>query len=192
MIISTDVSHEGYYQLGYVTKPQGVQGELRALFAVDSLEPYEGLKALWLQQPGQVLARYRIKRLKPTQRTEVILKLEGVNDRNHAELLRGATLWLPDSQLPELGEGQFYYHEIVGLPLHDARLGVVGTITRVLEMPAQDVLEVTCTGGTVLVPLVDAFLIGLDRQAGCLRMQLPEGLVEVYLNPGADYEDPDV
>ncbi|MBX3101317.1 MAG: 16S rRNA processing protein RimM [Bacteroidetes bacterium] len=186
---SQDVSHEGYFLLGRVTKPQGVQGELRALFAVDSLEPYAGLKALWVQEAGEVLTRYRIKALRPVQKTEVILKLEGISDRNRAELLRNATLWLPDHQLPSLKEGQFYYHEIIGLPLWDERLGEVGTIARVLEMPAQDVLEVACPGGLVLVPLVDAFILGLDRTAPCLRMRLPEGLLDVYLHPGEDADE---
>ena len=63
----------------------------------------------------------------------------------------------------------------------DAQLGAIGTAVGINEMPGQHLLEVARegTGATVLIPVVGEFLEGVDEQARCIRVNVPQGLLEL-------------
>jgi 16S rRNA processing protein RimM len=84
-----------------------------------------------------------------------IIRLQGVSDRDAALALRGQALVTRSVALPALGEGEWWAHELEGCEVHDgARL--VGTVSRLLEFPSCEALEVRRVGegGELLVPLV--------------------------------------
>ena len=68
-----------------------------------------------------------------------------------------------------------------GWEVHDARTGLVGTVAGIQELPGQDLLEVVPAAGgrTVLVPLVDAFVSGIDEDARRIDVDLPDGLLDL-------------
>ena len=84
-----------------------------------------------------------------------IVRLEGVDDRDAAEALRGAELCVRPEALPRLAEGEWWAHELEGCTVVAGEV-VLGTVTRMLELPSCEVLEVApATGaGAVLVPMV--------------------------------------
>ncbi len=84
-----------------------------------------------------------------------IVRLEGIEDRVAAESLRGSELVVDDADAPVLGEGEWWAHELEGC----AVLGgdaLLGTVSRLLELPSCEALEVDAVDGgeAVLVPLV--------------------------------------
>jgi 16S rRNA processing protein RimM len=84
-----------------------------------------------------------------------IIRLDGVADREAALALRGAALIAGSDALPELGEGEWWAHELEGCEVRDGSR-LVGTVSRLLEFPSCEVLEVRRAGGEgeLLVPLV--------------------------------------
>lgn len=94
----------------------------------------------------------------------LLVRFEGVLDREAAEALRGVELLLnvPADERPDDPE-EFYDHQLVGLVVDDARGESVGVVTEVLHLPAQDLLVVRRADGTDtlvpfardLVPIVD-------------------------------------
>lgn len=69
-------------------------------------------------------------------------------------------------------------HTLKGYALEDVRLGRIGRISAVEQMPGQIMLTVQGRFGEVLVPLADDLVVSLDCDAGVLHMDLPRGLVE--------------
>ena len=65
--------------------------------------------------------------------------------------------------------------------MHDARAGFVGVVESVVENPGQFLLSVAPAdgGGPVLVPLVDALVVGLDEDARRIDVDLPDGLLDL-------------
>jgi hypothetical protein len=57
----------------------------------------------------------------------------------------------------------------------------VGTIVRVLDHGAYPILEIDAAGKEVLIPLPDHMTFKVDRDLGTMQLELPEGLLEVYL-----------
>ena len=108
------------------------------------------------------------------------------NERiEEAEPLRNAKLWLPLSELPELASDQFYFHEVIGFQVIDANMGPLGTVENFYELPQQNVLAMRYQGQEVLIPVVDELVSHADTEARQLFVSLPEGLLDIYLNPSA-------
>jgi 16S rRNA processing protein RimM len=83
-----------------------------------------------------------------------ILRLDGVEDRPAAEELRGMPLMVEGLEAPALAEGEWWAHELEGCEVSDGKR-VLGTVSRLIELPSCEALEVRERGGeTVLVPMV--------------------------------------
>jgi 16S rRNA processing protein RimM len=109
------------------------------------------------------------------------VKFEDIDTEDDADEIIGSELYLPLSFLPKLEGNQFYYHEVIGFKIEDQRLGVVGTIVSVNDSTAQPLFEVLNGNVEMLIPMIDQFLVKIDRENRKVVMNLPEGLVEMYL-----------
>ena len=117
-----------------------------------------------------------VERSRP-HRARLLVKFEGVDDRSAAEGLRGP-LFVRPSDLRELGEEQWWEHELVGLVAVDVAGTALGRVTEVMPGTAQDVLVVDSSSGERLVPMVAAFIRAVDPSAGIIVLDPPEGLFE--------------
>jgi len=109
----------------------------------------------------------------------------GVDDRNEAETLIKAILWVDatDDETPE--EDAWYDHQLVGLTV--VRDGSpVGKVARVDHLPAQDLLAIETDAGEVLVPFVAAIVPAVDIEAGTVTVTPPAGLFEELPDDEAD------
>ena len=95
--------------------------------------------------------------------------------------LIGLEVYLPLSMLPKLEGNKFYFHEVIGFEIEDKRLGVFGKIISINDSSAQPLFEVVNGSVEILVPMIDQFLVKIDRENKKVIMDLPEGLVEMYL-----------
>jgi 16S rRNA processing protein RimM len=83
-----------------------------------------------------------------------IVRLVGVEDRGAAEALRGLPLAVPEHEVPALAEGEWWAHELEGCRVADGEQ-LLGTVSRLIELPSCEALEVERVGGgRLLVPLV--------------------------------------
>ena len=83
--------------------------------------------------------------------------------------------------MPELDKNQFYYHEIIDYKVVDKNLGELGTVQTVHSMQAQDLLVMDYKGKEVLIPVISEIVLNADKEAKVLNVNLPDGLLEVYL-----------
>jgi 16S rRNA processing protein RimM len=103
----------------------------------------------------------RIERLAGTE-ARPIVRLEGQAGREAAEALRGEPLLVPASQLPELGEDEWWAHELEGCRVTDGEREV-GVVRRMRALPSCEVLEVDRPDGDeLLVPLVSDAVRDVD------------------------------
>jgi 16S rRNA processing protein RimM len=102
---------------------------------------------------------------------------DGVDDRDAAEGLVKAILWV-DQPVDEAPEPDAWYdHQLVGMAV--VRDGVkVGEVAHVDHLPAQDLLVITTGRGEVMVPFVSAIVPEVDVEAGAITVTPPPGLFE--------------
>jgi 16S rRNA processing protein RimM len=97
----------------------------------------------------------------------VVARIEGVSDRNGAEALKGAPLYVDRGRLPAPEEGEFYHADLIGLAAVDDKGRPVGEVVGVYNHGAGDLIEVRLaeSGKTELIAFTDAFVPEVDLAA---------------------------
>ena len=109
------------------------------------------------------------------------MRFEDVNTEAEADALIGAHLYLPLEFLPKLSGNKFYYHEIIGFTAEDKSFGKIGNITGVNDTTSQALFEIDRDGKQILIPIIDHFIKKVDRENKSILLNVPEGLIEMYL-----------
>jgi 16S rRNA processing protein RimM len=128
-----------------------------------------------------------------TNKDRFVVRLADVTTEDQAKGLSGKDVWLPLSEMAPLPDGKFYFHEVQGWAAVDRSTGdEVGTIVHVVDQGAYPMLEVDFgQGSTGFVPLPEHVQVDVQRDLQRLVLDLPEGLLDVYLggDQGSDDDD---
>jgi 16S rRNA processing protein RimM len=118
--------------------------------------------------------RFTIKVVRVTPKG-VVARIGGITSRDAAEALQGVEFFVERNRLPQAGEGEFYYADLVGLTAVDGDNRVIGTVVAVHNFGAGDLLEVRLDGSakTELVPFADRFVPTVEVKAGRIVVILP-------------------
>jgi 16S rRNA processing protein RimM len=102
-----------------------------------------------------------------------IVRVQGVEDRTGAEALRGLELTVAEADAPRLAEGEWWAHELEGCLVVDGERSV-GTVTRMIELPSCEVLEVRAQAAdeSLLVPMVKDAIRHIDIVAGTIDVNM--------------------
>lgn len=168
------------FQIGRVAKVHGLRGEVNVVLDVDYPEDYEGLEHLFLEQKGR-LVPFFLEHFVIQPGGKALMKFEDLNSLDQVEPLVGLEIYLPLTELPQLEEDQYYYHELIGFEVIDENLGLIGPVEIIYDLETQDLLGVTHKGKEVLIPIQDGIILKVDKAAKKVYCQLPEGLLDIYL-----------
>jgi 16S rRNA processing protein RimM len=168
------------FQIGRLAKVHGLRGEVNAVLDVDYPEDYEGLEHLFLEQKGR-LVPFFLEHFVIQPGGKALVKFEDLNSLEQVESLVGLEIYLPLTELPQLEEDQYYFHELIGFEVIDETLGLIGPVQIIYDLETQDLLGVTHKGKEVLIPIQDGIIRNVDKAAKKVYCQLPDGLLEIYL-----------
>ena len=165
------------YQLGYIQKTHGLKGAVSILLDVDYPEDYLEMESVLINQNGH-LVPFIVSSLS-IQGSNRIMTLEDVHSVEDAQELSGMELWLPLNKLPELGDDQYYFHDLCGYEVQedDKKLGVV---RNVYSMPNCDLLVMNYNRHEVLIPIQDEVVLKVDKISKTIIVKLPDGLIDIY------------
>lgn len=122
--------------LAAIAGAHGVRGEVRLkLFG----EGAEALRAFSVFDAGG--RKLTLKSVRPANQGAVASFAE-VADRSAAEALRGTVLTIPRSALPPLAAGEYYHHDLIGLPCVSTDGAAIGHVAAVENFGAGDILEI--------------------------------------------------
>ena len=171
---------EDCFYLGKIAKKFSFKGEVLIYLDTDEPEIYEEMESIFVEF-GKNLVPFFIENSSLHKNDFLKVKFEDVDTEQQADEIIGSAVYLPLSALPKLEGNKFYYHEVIGFDIEDQRLGVFGKITSINDSSAQPLFEVVNGTVEILVPMIDQFLVKIDRKNKKVVMNLPEGLVEMYL-----------
>jgi len=162
----TDVPH--WLRAGAVGRPHGLDGS----FHVST--PVAGLLAAI--DEGVVVRvggdERRVERLAGHERRP-IMRVAGCADRDGADALRGREILVARAAAPVLEDDEWWAADLEGLTVRDGEQPV-GVVTRMLELPSCEVLEVARDGGgpALLVPLIKDAVRDVDLESGTVDVDL--------------------
>jgi 16S rRNA processing protein RimM len=172
---------EDCYFLGKITRRHGLAGNVILKLDTDQPKLYNKLESIFVEING-LLVPFFIEK-------SAWSKLDALNIafKNSSEALvdqsLGKNVYLPLASLPKLSGKQFYYHEVVGFTILDENDNDCGVIRSINDQTAQNYFVTNLDGKEVVIPLIKDWIIEVDREERIIKMQLPEGLIDVFLVP---------
>ena len=161
-------------KLGQIVTAVGIKGEVKVYPYTDIPQRFEEIDSLMIEsKPSRICGVRYMKNM-------VILRLEGVDDRNGAEALRGKNLYIDRKDMWEMPEDTYLVKDLLGISVIDGNGTPIGTLVDVIQNSAQDLYEIRREDGkTFLLPAVMEFIQKVDLNKRIMVVKLIEGLVEL-------------
>lgn len=169
------------FYLGKIAKKFSFKGEVLIYLDTDEPELYQNLESVFVDFNGQLVPFFIVEA--SLHKSDFLrVKFEDCTSEEDADRLINTEIYLPLSMLPKLEGNKFYYHEITGFDVEDPQLGVIGKLVRVNDSNYQPLFEIDQNGTEILVPMIDRFILEVDRENKKLVLDIPDGLLDLYLS----------
>lgn len=155
---------QDYLLIGEITKPQGVQGELKLRPITCDPWRFENMTYAYVKE-GENYRRIEI-HVRKVNEDAVYLRMEGIVTRNDAETVRGQLLYIDRAHAVELDEDSAFICDLIGLKgiLTDGEK--IGKIIDVMQPGRNDVYVFKGKKGEVLVPALKSVVVKVDLEQG--------------------------
>lgn len=176
-------------------KPHGLRGEVKVKLHFAGSDALAHAERVLLRSPDGRHTERAVKSVRGTAKS-TLLALEGIDDCERAEALRGHRLLVERSQLPPLEPGEYYLADLVGCTVHlgdpesahpgdpesadpgNSKYRVIGVVRSVRLDPTVDTLVIETPEGELLEqPLGDAWVREVDVSARRVRLADEDGLI---------------
>ncbi|NLV20981.1 MAG: 16S rRNA processing protein RimM [Syntrophomonadaceae bacterium] len=163
--------------IGKIVGTHGYKGTLRVLPLTDFPQRFKDLQQINLSQ-GKKVTRHKIESCSP-YKDLLLMKLEGIDDLETAQLYRNALLGVEEKDVFPLPPGYYYHFQLVGLAVYDREKGYLGILKEVLETGANDVYAVDSeVYGEILLPAIKDVILDVDLTAQKMTVKLLDGLLD--------------
>jgi 16S rRNA processing protein RimM len=159
--------------VGRATRAHGVHGEVSVLSLTDVPERFEAGSRVFAGEDGTRPLTVRSSR---PHRDRVLVRFEEIPDRTAAEALSGTYLFVPADSSPQLPEGEFWPHQILGAEVRTESGRSLGTIAEIVRTQANDVWVTKAEDGEALIPALRDLVVSVDLSAGRVVVREVPGL----------------
>ncbi|UKJ07842.1 ribosome maturation factor RimM [Solitalea lacus] len=170
---------EDFFSIGYISKTQGLKGEVQVYLEEDILDSYFSKNTLFVELNGKPIP-YFIENMR-FQKSVAYFGLEDVNSIEEAAKLVGKKVLIPKKLRPKRKTGELTYKDLTGYFVTDETKGDLGKISEVFEYPKQFVASISVNDTEVLLPLNEDIIKSIDVKSKKLTVSMPEGLLDIYL-----------
>ncbi len=178
--------------IGAIAGVRGLKGEVRIKSFTadpDDIAAYGPVSTEDGERTYRINVTARVKGL-------IIARLDGIDDRDAAETLKGTRLYVPKSVLPEPDDGDFYHADLIGLKAETEDGDTLGTVKAVHNFGAGDIIEIAAAPGggpgegkeDLMVPFTAELVPEVDLNEGRIVVAPPEVLEAPGDNNGEDQE----
>ncbi|CAM3021674.1 16S rRNA-processing protein [Streptococcus acidominimus] len=166
-----------YFKVGKIVNTQGLQGELRVLSVTDFADERfkKGSQLSIFSKQDEHLLDVEVASHRKQKNFDIV-KFKGLYHINDVEKYKGTVLKVAETNLSELAEDEFYYHEIIGLDVYEDEV-FIGKISEILQPGANDVWVVKRQGKKdLLLPYIPPVVLNVDVEGKRVDVSLMEGL----------------
>lgn len=143
--------------IGQIVKPQGIKGEIK-IICEDRVERYLNLHSVFIDGIERKILSIN------ARSGDLYLLLEGVSDRNTAELLRGKEVLAKKEDLERLAQNEFYFKDLIGAKVVDEEGKEIGELIDIDQYGAADVISIRERNIIFSVPFLDNIFLKINYQ----------------------------
>lgn len=168
-----------YFKIGKLVSIYGLKGELILKHSLGKKTSLKGLAAFFIEERANSFIPYFIESTRIKSDEELYLKVQDINTREAAVRLAQKEIWLKEDDFKKFSAKSApinllgYTVEEGGKPL--------GAILEVIEQPHQILCRLSINEKEAYIPLNESTLLRIDHKGRRVEVELPEGLLEVYL-----------
>ena len=170
-----NLNHNTLVTIGRVIKARGLRGEIKVEPLSNVLDRFKFLHEITLELKNGENINFNIEYSRISG-VNIILKLNGIDDRDAAEKLRSAYINVTLDNVAPLDNNSYYIFDLVGMGVFDSGNNKIGSVTRIEQYPANDVIVVEKETEEIIIPAIKEFIVGIDLKSKKLTVNLPEGL----------------
>lgn len=168
--------HSSHFCAAVITSAHGVKGHVKVKCFLEEPQQLKSYSPFCNERGEEA---YTVDKVISQDKDMMILSLEGTNDRNLAEALKGEKLFVSDDKLPEPGEDTYYHKDLVGLAVVSLTGNDLGKVQAIYNFGAGDLLEIKIIQGKLeLIPFTKEMVSEVAQDKGTLTLS-SEG--EAYL-----------
>lgn len=162
-----------------IVRTRGLKGELVADLLTDFPERFAGLESVIALFPNGERQAVTLEE-HWFQRDRIVLKFAGYDSIEAAQALVGCQVVVPEAERVALPADHFYDWELVGCEVRDTAGELLGRVREIMRTPGVEMLLIEKEGGgEALVPMVSEFCVEIDVAAKLIRIDPPEGLLDL-------------
>ncbi|MDR0297824.1 MAG: ribosome maturation factor RimM [Streptococcaceae bacterium] len=168
---------ETFYRVGVIVNTQGLDGTVRVLPTTDFASERFAKKATLalFDASDKFVSTLTVTRAKAVKNLWHV-KFDGFDTLNAVEKFKNFTLKISAENLGALPDGEFYYHEILGLDVYENDVKI-GVIREILQPGANDVWVVARDGKKdLLLPYIPSVVLAVNLAEKRVEIEIPEGL----------------
>lgn len=168
-----------YFKTGKLVAASGLKGELIFKHELGKKTSLKDLKAIFIEDKKDSFLPWFIESAKIKNESEIYLKLEGVETREAAAKLSPKEVWMT--------EADFKKYAAITAPASLLGYTIINNneklseVLEVIEQPHQILCRIEINTKEVLIPINESFLKKIDHKKREVIVELPDGLLEIYL-----------
>ena len=160
--------------VGFLRRPHGVRGDLIMDVHTDFPERLKTGKTVFVGEDHQPMV---IASLRPVA-AGMLVRFRGVKTPEGAGQFRNTWVFVPTANRPELPDGEYYHHQLIGLNVVTEDGRELGVLVDILETGANDVYVVRHPDGSeVLLPAIPPVILEVSLADRQMRVHLLDGLI---------------
>lgn len=169
--LSSTVSRDEMVVVGNIGSAYGIKGWVKVHSYTDPIDNILHFSVIFLRDPKPV-SSWSARKIRHgrVHGKGIVIQLEGVDDRNQAELLRGMEIGVPREQLPEPEEGEYYWVDLIGLKVLTIDGIDLGVIDSFMETGANDVLVVKGERERLIPYVMGHVVKDIDLEQGVMQV----------------------
>jgi 16S rRNA processing protein RimM len=168
-----------YFKIGKLVTVVGLTGELLLKHTLGKKTSLKGLQAIFIEDKKDSFMPWFMESTRIKSNEETYIKLDGVDTREAAAKLTQKEIWLPETDFKKFAAKTAPVSLLGYTIVNDAE--PIGEIQEVIEQPHQVLCRLEIKNKEVLIPLNESTLKKIDHKKKQVAVQLPEGLLDIYL-----------
>lgn len=170
---SLENSEPEFLAVGKIGRTHGLTGELWMNIYTDFPERLESGKSVFLgrRHVEKTIASFKVSGVRG------LIRFTDIHNPEDADRFKNQIVYVQEEALPELPEGEFYHHELIGLHVQDEQQKALGELVEIITTGANDVYVVRDPAdetNEMLIPAIPDVILEIDIEKKIMVVKLQE------------------